>query len=149
LRWKRRDVKSVNLLANCLAKQNADEAGSQEAILLEDDGTITEATSNNVFIVQNGNLVTRPATNLILNGITRQHVLCLAKLLKIEFQEKLFNRDQLLSAEEVFITGSFAEVLAVTCIDGKKIGNGTIGPVTLKLIDAFDHSKPFNEKLNG
>ena len=118
IRWLRRDIKSVNLLANCLAKQKAEECGAQEVIFIEHDETVTEASSNNVFIVQSETIVTAPANNRILNGVTRLYVLDLAKRLGVTVNERAFSRAELLAADEVFITGTTSEVLLVSAING-------------------------------
>ncbi len=137
IRWARRDIKTVNLLGNCLAKQAAAEKGCEEVILIEKDGTVTEAASNNVFIVKDGKAITRPLSYSILPGITRAFVLGLAKELSIPTEETLFNQDQLRNADEVFITGTFSEVLGITQMDQKPVSNGMIGPITAKLAAAY------------
>lgn len=142
LRWRWRDVKSVNLLPNCLAKQLADEAGAQEALLIESDGTLTEGTASNAFIVKHGRLVTPPADQRILSGITRRYVLTLAGKLGLRFEERPVTIAELRDADEVFITSTYAEVLSVTRLDGCLVGQGDVGPAAARLQSSFRHSIP-------
>ncbi len=116
-----------------LAKRAAVHAGYDEAILLDDDGNVAEATGENLFVVKDGVLLTPPLSLPILSGITRASVLSLATELGIEVQERAFARDTLLTAHEVFLTGTAAEVTPVRGIDGHVIGCGARGPVTEKL----------------
>lgn len=133
LRWARRDIKSVMLLAQVLAKQAAAEAGAQEA-WLEQDGYITEGASSSALIVtQDGVLITRPESSSILPGCTRKAVLALAKLDGIPIEERLFTRDEALSAREAIMTSASTFVLPVTQIDGCPIGTGKPGPVASAL----------------
>jgi D-alanine transaminase len=141
-RWKRRDIKSTNLLANCIARDRAESENCQEAILYEeDDFAITECSSNNVFIVSSNTLRTPPVSNRILNGITRQCVLAIAKSLNIEAVEENFTVSELKFADEVLITGSFAEVLGVVSVAGCTIGDGSVGPVTRMISESFQDLK--------
>ncbi|WP_137789509.1 D-amino-acid transaminase [Bacillus sp. E(2018)] len=136
IRWLRCDIKSLNLLGNVMAKRKAADYDCQEAIQHR-DGTVTEGSSSNVFIVKNGTLKTHPSTNLILNGITRQIVITLAKVNGISVLEEAFSVDDLLSADEVFITSTTMEVTPVTKLVGSENQTYDIGPVTLKLQDHF------------
>lgn len=115
-RWKNCYIKSLNLLPNVIAKQKAVTNGHEEAILVR-DGYITEGSSSNIFIVKNGTLITTPATNYILHGITRAAVIQLATKCNIPFEEKKFDRDFLNEADEAFITSTSAEILPITKID--------------------------------
>lgn len=134
IRWKRRDIKATVLLPNALAKQQAKEAGAYEALLVEDDGKVNEGAASNAWIVTKaGELLTAPADNAILNGVTRLAVLDIAKAMKLKFRERRFSVKEALAAKEVFLTGTTALVLPVVAIDGKKIGTGSPGPVTQKL----------------
>lgn len=135
-RWKNCYIKSLNLLPNILAKQVANDAGAYEAILIR-DGYVTEGTSSNVFIVQNGELVTRPLSNYILAGITRMRVEQLAEQLNIPFVEREFTKEDVLEAEEVFMTSTTNEVLPLVEIDGTTIGSGVAGPVTERVVKQF------------
>ncbi|GGB54845.1 D-amino-acid transaminase [Fictibacillus barbaricus] len=136
IRWLRCDIKSLNLLGNVMAKRKAADYDCQEAIQHR-DGTVTEGSSSNVFIVKNGTLKTHPATNLILNGITRQIVLKIADRLQIPVEEKSFSVEELLNADEVFITSTTMEVAPVVRLLGTQEQNYQIGPVTLKLQENF------------
>jgi D-alanine transaminase len=136
IRWLRCDIKSLNLLPNLLAKQKASESGCFEA-LQHRNGTITEGSSSNVSIVVNGKIKTHPATNLILNGITRKVILEVSKKSGIEINEESFSVEEMLNADEVFLTGTTTEVMPVIEIDKRKIGNGKSGPVTKQLQSLF------------
>lgn len=136
-RWHRRDIKSLNLLGNCMVKDEAKQLGCYEAILYEPDGNVTECTSSNVFIVARGRLLTAPEGPHLLSGITRAHVLQIAQAKGVECREVFFQREVLLKAEEVFVTSTTCEVLPIVEVDGKEIGNGAVGPVTRLLQAAF------------
>ena len=139
IRWHRCDIKSIALLPNVLAKQQAAEAGAAEAIFVR-DGIVTEGGSSNFFMVRGECLFTHPADEHILAGITRDYVLSLARKLQIEVREETFGMSEVENADEVFITSPGIEVLPVTTIDGKPVGNGVPGPVTKRLWQAFDDS---------
>lgn len=126
IRWKNRHIKSINLLPNCLAAQAAAEQGASETILLHNNH-ITEGSSSNVFIVQNGELKTVPASESILNGITRQLVIKIANQLGVTLLEWHFTREEMLEADEVWITSSTREIAPVVQIDKQQIGNGRPG----------------------
>jgi D-alanine transaminase len=136
LRWARRDIKSVNLLPNCIAKSHADRAGAFEAILHE-NGNVTEGSHTNVFAVRNGELFTHPTNFRILAGVTRARVIQLAADLGIATREVVVPVSQLMSADEVFLTGTTTEILGVTRIDARRIGDGKVGAVTQRLLDCF------------
>ena len=137
LRWKRRDIKSVALVAQVLAKQQASEAGVAEAFMVE-DGVVTEGSSSTVFIVtQAGALVTRPLSNAILPGITRKAVLALAQETGRPFEERLINVRELSDAAEAFYTSASAFVMPVVEIDGKALGDGRPGPVARRLRELY------------
>ena len=139
IRWLRCDIKSLNLLGNVLLKQEASESGYAEAVLHR-DGTVTEGSSTNVFIVINGRLVTHPATHLILNGITRQKIIELALETGISVSEKPFTIDMMNEAEEIFISSTTMEIVPVVQVDGTKVNSGKRGRVTKKLQEAFEKS---------
>ena len=126
IRWGRCDIKSVNLLANVLARQRAKEAGAFEAILVRDD-LVTEGSVSNVMVVRNGVLETAPEGHRILSGVTRAIVLDLARKEGLPVVEKFVGRKDLLAASEVFLTGTTVEVLPVVHIDGQAIGAGVPG----------------------
>ena len=119
-----------------LAKQEVKQDGYDEALLLDTEGYISEGTGENVFIVRKGILKTTPLTS-ILDGITRNSVIQLAQEFNIPVVEERFTRDALYVADEVFLTGTAAELAPVREIDGRQIGTGTPGPITLKLQNAF------------
>lgn len=138
IRWQRRDIKTVSLLGNCLAKEQATRAGAYEAWFVEDGGMITEGTSSNAWIVTSDDqLITREASNSILNGITRQAVLKVAREQGIEFVERAFTLDEALNAREAFVSSTTSFVKPVLRIDGKNIGDGTVGPLSGKLLDHY------------
>jgi D-alanine transaminase len=132
LRWGRCDIKSLNLLANVLAREEAKKAGVFEAILVK-DGLVTEGSISNVIAVQGGVLVTAPEGPRILSGVTRTVVLGLAGKEGIPVEERPVAVDSLYSADEVFLTGTTIEVLGVVRVDGNTIGSGRPGPVTKAL----------------
>lgn len=136
IRWLRCDIKTINLLGNVLAKEEAAKQNAYEAILHREH-TVTEGSSTNVFIVQDGVLYTHPATHLILNGITRQKVIALCRKLKLDIREQPFTVAELLRADEVFITSTTNEIMPVIRINEKEIGPGIAGPFTIKLQEAF------------
>ncbi len=120
-----------------LAKREAMKAGYEEAILLDCHGHVAEASGENLFIVRRGVLKTPPTSAAILDGITRDTVITLAKELGLTVQETNITRDELYVAEEVFLTGTAAEITPVREIDDRKVGTGKCGPVTQKVQQAF------------
>lgn len=131
-------VKSLNYLANILARAEASAAGAQEAILLNVTGHVSECSGDNLFYIKNGRIFTPPTSAGILVGITRNVVMELAEQkLGIKVIERNFPRYDLYSADEVFLTGTGAEVIAGVKIDGRIIGKGTCGPTTKSLIKHF------------
>lgn len=139
LRWRRCDIKSIMLLPNVLAKQQAREQGAFEAIFVR-DGWVTEGASTNIFAVIEGQLVTHPLNQSILAGITRQVVLALAAEHGLTVREEAFSVEQMYAAQEAFLTSTTSEVLPLTQIDGRAIGQGRPGPVTMRLVEAFQMS---------
>jgi D-alanine transaminase len=133
LRWPRRDIKSISLLPNILAKQAAFEAKAFEAWLVDAAGVVSEGSSTNAWIVRDGAVITAPRTHDILGGITRLSLLDLARNTGIKLVERSFTLAEALAADEAFLTSSSAFVLPVTSIDGKKIGTGKPGSVTQQL----------------
>ncbi|NQD67115.1 D-amino-acid transaminase [Bacillus haikouensis] len=136
IRWLRCDIKSLNLLGNLLAKEEAASRGHFEAIQHRGE-TVTEGSSSNAFIVKDGTIFTHPATNLILNGITRRVIKELADKNGVPFVEKTFTVDELLSAEEIFIASTTSEVMPVVKVDDVTIGQGVPGSLTTKLQELF------------
>ncbi len=137
VRWERCDIKSTNLLPNVLAMQAAKEAGCHEAVLYLADGTLTEGTHSNLFGVREGTVLTAPSTNLILPGITRGLIIQLSQRCGIPVTVESLNRAELGDVSELFLSGTTTEVLPVICVDGHLIGNGTPGPVTKRLQQAY------------
>ncbi len=137
IRWLRCNIKSLNLLPNTLAKQEAAEAGAKEAILIRSGDVVTECTASNLLIVKDDTIYTHPNSNLILDGITKQVVHRLAKQLGIPYIEQAFGKQQLLDADEVFLTSTTMEATPIISIDGRPVGTGTPGAVTRRLQVAF------------
>jgi D-alanine transaminase len=132
LRWKRRDIKSVNLLGQVLAKQDAYARGGKEGWMVE-DGVITEGVSSSAYIVKDKTIITRPLSNEILPGIRRRTLLELCAAESIKLEQRLFTLDEALAADEAFISSATTIVLPVVSIDGQKISSGEPGPITQKL----------------
>jgi branched-chain amino acid aminotransferase len=130
-------VKSLNYLNNIMAKIEGLQAGCVEALMLNHKGEVAECTGDNIFIVKNGNLLTPPKDAGILEGITRNAILDLAREHGIPTQETTLTRHDLFVADECFLTGSAAEVIPVVSIDTRSIGGGKVGPITGKLMAAF------------
>ena len=145
LRWKRVDIKSLNLLAPVLAKQAAHEKNCQESWLIDDDNFITEGSSSNAWIYRNGTLITRPISNSILNGITRSTLIKGLKKRKIKFKEDKFNLDDVKEASEAFITSATQHVMPVVKINNIKSGNGLPGPKAQDFRAAYMESLKLTE----
>lgn len=135
-RWRMCHVKSVGLLLNTLAKQEALDAGAQEGLFVR-DGIVTEGTASNAFFVQGGRLITHPEGPHILSGVTRQVVLELANELGIAADIRELPATELAHVEECFVTGTISEIMPIVSIDGRPVGQGKPGAVTRQLIDAF------------
>jgi D-alanine transaminase len=132
IRWGRCDIKSLNLLANVLARQQAKQAHVFEAILVK-EGLVTEGAVSNVMVVRGGTVMTAPEGPRILSGVTRAVVLELARNEGLPIYERGISQAELYSADEVFLTGTTVEVLAVVRVDGKTIGDGRPGSITQRL----------------
>ena len=139
LRWKRRDIKTVNLLANIMAANKAKKMNAYEAILLH-NGKVTEGTSSNIWIIKKNRLITHQANSDILKGVTRTSLLKIIKKTSLKLVEKSFTLKQLLDADEVFLTSSGSFITPILKIDKKKINNGKIGNITLKLAEMYSKS---------
>ncbi|HMA50690.1 MAG TPA: D-amino-acid transaminase [Magnetospirillaceae bacterium] len=138
IRWQRRDIKSISLLPNILAKQAAREGKAYEAWLVGEDGVVHEGSSTNAWIVtKEGVLVTHPAGNEILNGITRLGVLAAAKKQGLAIEERPFTVAEAKAAKEAFISSTTSHVLAVVSIDGQPVGNGHPGEATRALLTGY------------
>lgn len=137
-RWDRVDIKSVGLLPNAMARQQAKEAGAQEAIYVDGDGMVKEGAATNVWIVdRDGTLVTRPAEHGILRGITRTTLIDVAARLGLEITERNFSVSEMLAAREVFLTAATSICFPVVSVDGQAIANGHPGSVSQKVREAF------------
>ena len=136
LRWKRRDIKSVNLLGQVLAKQDAITRGGHEGWMVE-EGIVTEGVSSSAYIVKNATIITRPLSNAILPGIRRRTLLEIASNVGIDVEERIFTIEEALAADEAFISSAATMTLGVVSIDGHQIGNGTPGPVTIRLRELY------------
>ena len=136
-RWARRDIKSTNLLPNVLAQLTAKQQDADEALFVEADGTVNEGSSKNVFVVKNGRIETPQLGSHILAGITRQTVLRAAANLEIPIQEHDVSRDDVLDADEVFVSSTTSDVLGVTRVNDTVIGDGVVGPITIRLYDEY------------
>ncbi|HEV2295468.1 MAG TPA: branched-chain-amino-acid transaminase [Tepidisphaeraceae bacterium] len=130
-------VKSLNYLNNILARIEANDAGVPEAIMLNHAGNVAEGTVQNIFIVRDGRVLTPTAVDGILEGVTRQTMLDLCAQMKIPHEQRTLQKHDLYVADECFLTGTGAEVMPVTRIDGRIVGAGAVGPITKGLIDAF------------
>jgi branched-chain amino acid aminotransferase len=130
-------IKSLNYLNNILAKIEGVQQGCLESLMLNHKGELAECSGDNIFLVKNGTLRTPPIDAGILEGITRNCVLDLARAARIAAEEVALTRHDLYIADECFLTGTAAEVIAVVKCDGRTIGNGKPGPITRQLRDAF------------
>ncbi|MDY6135419.1 D-amino acid aminotransferase [Campylobacter lanienae] len=136
IRWKRRDIKSISLLGQCYAKNQATIAGADECFMVE-DGYVTEAGSSSAFIIKDGTLITKPLSNEILPGIRRNRLLNLAKQIGLQIQERKFSMDEVYNADECFISAATIILLPVIKADGKAINGGKIGEYTTKLRELY------------
>ncbi|KMK76976.1 D-amino-acid transaminase [Alkalihalobacillus pseudalcaliphilus] len=140
IRWLRCDIKTINLLGNVLAKREAADHDCHEAIQHR-NGIVTEGSSSNLFLIKDRILYTHPATNLILNGITRQVVIGLAKELGYEVFEEAFPKDVIEHADEAFITSTTSEVTPIKSFQGQVEVTLEVGPITRQLQEAFEKEK--------
>ena len=139
-RWLRCDVKVTSLLANCLLRQRAVDAGADEVVMFR-DGYLTEGSSSNVFAVKNGTLLAPPKNHLVLPGITYDVVLELAAMKKVPAETREIAEDEVRGADELWLTSSSKEVLAITRLDGKPVGAGKPGALFRTLYQAFQEFK--------
>ena len=139
IRWSRCDIKSLNLLGNVLAKQKAVEADCYESIQYR-DLDVTEGSSSNIWIVNDGKIQTHEANQYILNGITRQKVIEVVKENNMELIEKAFSIEELIDADEVFLTSTTSEVTPITAINNVPVKEGKVGEVTKKLQVLFQEA---------
>ncbi|QOR00824.1 MULTISPECIES: D-amino acid aminotransferase [unclassified Campylobacter] len=136
LRWKRRDIKSISLLAQCLAKEEAVKAKAFEAFMVE-NSFVTEASSSSAFIIKNDTLITKPFSNEILPGIRRKNILKFAKELGLKIEQRAFNMKEVYEADEVFISAATFLILGVVKADSKVIKDGKVGFYTQKLREKY------------
>lgn len=139
-RWQRCDIKSVSLLANCLLRQEAEDAGAAETVLVR-DGNVKEASTCNVFLVKDGVILNPPKDNLILHGITFDLALELARAAGIPVATREVRREELYAADEVWLSSSAREVLPVTTVDGRRVGSGRPGPLYARMHALFQDYK--------
>ncbi len=146
LRWRRPDIKSISLLPNVLAKQQAFEAGAYEAWLVDERGMVTEGTASNAWIVTGADeLVTRAADRLILSGITRAAVLRIARRHRLRLVERPFTVEEAKAATEAFLTSTTSWVKPVVEIDDAPVGDGVVGPLTERLLALYAAHAEQNE----
>jgi len=136
LRWSRCDIKTISLIANCLANQEAKEAGAFEAILVR-DGVALEGTHTSFFAVLDGVVQTAPLSNLILPGITREIVIEACRRNGIDVVEEPISVEQLPAADELFLAGTTTEVVPIVRLDGRHVGDGSPGPMTLRIEELY------------
>ena len=139
-RWLRCDIKSISLIGNVLLRQLSAEAGAAETILFR-DGRLTEASASNVFIVKRGVIQSPPKTNLILPGITYDVVVELARANGLALEFKDIAEAEVRAADEVWVTSSSKEVLAIVELDGKRVGDGRPGPVFRRMYQLYQEFK--------
>jgi len=139
IRWQRCDIKSVSLLPNILAKQQAREAGAYEAWFVDRDGNVTEGSSTNAWIVtRDGELVTRQLGSAILGGITRRSLIGLAEAAQVKVVERPFTLEEARQAREAFLTSTTSFVIPIVALDGRPVGTGKPGPVAARLRELYD-----------
>jgi branched-chain amino acid aminotransferase len=131
------NIKSLNYLQNILARLEAIKARVDEAIMLTEDGYLAEACVDNLFIVTDDQTILTPPKEIVLEGITRATVMELAQKIGFKVKEKLLRPLDLEMAEEIFLTGTAAEIIGVVEVDGRKVGSGRVGEVTKKLMAEF------------
>jgi D-alanine transaminase len=140
-RWLRCDIKAISLLPNVLLRQAAVEAGCAEAILIRDDAFLTEGAASNIFVVKNGRLLAPPKDNLMLPGITYDVILELAAANDIPHEVRRITKAEVFDADELLLSSSTKEVLAITALDGKPVGNGTPGVMFARLHALYQNFK--------
>lgn len=136
-------VKSLNYLNNVMAKMEVNMAGAQGGIMLNHDGYVTEGTADNIFVIKHGKMYTTPRFVGILEGITRNTIMDMAAEFGYELKEEVMTRHDLFVADEIFFTGSAAEIIPVVKVDGRVVGTGTPGEMTKRFIAGY--SKVVNE----
>lgn len=139
-RWLKCDVKSTSLLGNCLLRQSAADAGAIEVVMFR-DGSLTEGSSSNVFMVKGGTILATPKNNLVLPGITYDVVLELAQTNAVPYEVRFISEQEVRNADEIWVTSSTKEVLAVTTLDGKAVGSGKPGAVFRRMHHLYQDFK--------
>ena len=139
-RWLRCDIKSISLIGNCLLRQASADAGAVETILFR-DGKLTEASASNVFVAKNGLLLSPPKSSLILPGITYDVVVEIAQATKIPLEFRDVGEAEVRAADEIWLTSSSKEILAVATLDGKPVGEGKPGPLFRKAYAGYQDFK--------
>jgi len=137
IRWANCYIKAITLLPNVLAKNEALRRGYDDAIFVTTEGEVRECTSANIFLVSDGRLLIPPRNESILHGVTQGYLIELASSVRLNVREEVIHLELLLRASEVFMSGTAAEVLAITSIDDRPVGNGRVGSVTQRLYDEF------------
>ncbi|MDD5787176.1 D-amino acid aminotransferase [Campylobacter lanienae] len=148
IRWKRRDIKSISLLGQCYAKNQATIAGADECFMVE-DGYVTEAGSSSAFIIKDCTLITKPLSNEILPGIRRNRLLNLAKQIGLQIQERKFSMDEVYNADECFISAATIILLPVIKADGKAINGSKIGEYTTKLRELYKRALKLEANISS
>lgn len=147
-RWGRVDIKTIGLLPNVLARQEAKELGAKDAWFVDEDGFVTEGASSNVWIVtRDGKLITRPASSRILTGITMTVAKEVARSLQLRLEERAFSVAEAQGASEAFLTSATQTVMPVVRIDGREVGSGEPGPITKRLRTEFHKAAEIGPKL--
>ncbi len=139
-RWLRCDIKSTSLLANCLLRQAAMDAGAVESVLLR-DGMLTEGSASNIFVVRNAVIITPPKTNFILPGITYDVVIELARANRLPLEIRQVSEAEVRDADELWLTSSTKEVLPISTLDGKPVGAGKPGPLAARMNQLYQDYK--------
>ena len=127
-----------NYLNSIIATQEAKRNGVDESILLDHKGNVSEAPGENIFIVRDGQLITPSLASSALEGITRDAIIKIAKDLDVEVTEREISRSELGMSDEIFLTGTAAEITPITVMDGKKISNGKVGTITNKMMEEYN-----------
>lgn len=140
-RWLRCDIKAISLLPNVLLRQLAVDAGCAETVLIRDDAFLTEGSSSNIFVVKNGTLLAPPKDNLMLPGITYDVILEIAAANSIPHEVRKISKTEVFDADELLLTSSPKEVLAITQLDGRPVGNAEPGPMFKRLYTLYQEFK--------
>jgi branched-chain amino acid aminotransferase len=131
------EIKSLNYLNSVLAKQEALDAGADDALMLDRNGFVSEATTTNLFIIKYGEIFTPPSTAGILPGVTRRRIIKLTRELGFNMLEKGLTPYDVTNADEAFLTGTLSEIVPLVKVKGILIGDGKVGPTTRRIMDAF------------